>query len=78
MAELIVVHGVGNRVALWERHPDHPGGEAFVAGPKPVQVAATLQVQRLIRTGALVEVKSGPAPEPEPAPVTAPKRKASK
>lgn len=81
MAKLITVHGLGDRVALWERHPSHPGGEAFVAGSKPVQVAATPQVSRLIRAGVLVEVEPKPEPEPESAATlepTPPKRKAGK
>jgi len=46
----------GNPVALYERNAAHPGGEAFVAGDKPVKVAVTAEVSRLIRDGILVEV----------------------
>lgn len=49
------------RVALFESHPDHPGGEAFVAGP-PVQVALTAMVDRKLAFGELIEVD---APKPE-------------
>ncbi|MGN6814407.1 MAG: hypothetical protein ACTHMP_26370 [Thermomicrobiales bacterium] len=45
-----------DRVALWERHPDHPDGEIFVAGATEVQAAATAEVTRAIRDGRLIEV----------------------
>lgn len=34
---------MGDRVALWERHPDHEGGEVFIAGQDqpPVEVPMT-------------------------------------
>lgn len=64
MAELITVHGTGDRVALWERDPAHPGGEAFVAGPALVQVAPTPAVLAGIRVGRLVEIKPKPAHQP--------------
>jgi hypothetical protein len=51
------------RVVLFERDPDHPNGEAFVAigvdgsGKQPVfQVAKTQSVERLIVDGALTEI----------------------
>lgn len=58
----IVVRGtqgnsVVNRVALSERHPDHPGGEAFVAGRRPVLVAETPTVKVALREGRLEEVE---------------------
>ena len=43
------------RVALFEQHRDHPGGEAFVAGP-PVQVAVTPLVERKLASGELAKV----------------------
>lgn len=46
----------GNPVALREVNPKHPGGEAFVAGPKPVEVALTAEVQAKLREGVLEEV----------------------
>jgi hypothetical protein len=45
-----------NRVALWERHPAHPGGEVFIAGERAVDVAGTAAVQRALKDGRLVEV----------------------
>ncbi|MGE0131871.1 MAG: hypothetical protein AB7U82_27625 [Blastocatellales bacterium] len=54
----------GNTVALWEQHPKHPGGGAFIAGPKPVEVALTPQVRLLIRDGVLEEIA---APDAAPA-----------
>lgn len=52
------------RVALFEQHKDHPGGEVFVAGP-PVQVARTLLVERKLTNGDLVECDAPTPPEPE-------------
>lgn len=46
----------GNVVALYEAHADHPDGEAFVAGPEPVDVARTPQVHRLLSEGTLEQV----------------------
>lgn len=51
-------------VALWEKDPAHPADpenpdaphEAYVAGDKPVKVALTSLVTKLIREGTLVEV----------------------
>jgi len=55
------------RVALWERHPDHPEGEIFVAsGGGPVRAARTPLVLRALADGALRE--QAPAP-PETVPV---------
>lgn len=51
------------RVALFENHPDHPGGEAFVAGP-PVEVALTTLVEKKLASGVLVQV-SAPKPKQE-------------
>lgn len=48
-----------DRVVLFERDPAHPGGEAFVGGEGPDQVARTTRVVTLLRDGLLVEV-----PEP--------------
>lgn len=55
------------RVALWERHPDHPGGEIFISGETAVSVAETQAVQARLKSGVLVLCE-----EPEPA---APRRK---
>lgn len=46
----------GNRVALWQVHPDHPGGEVFVVGDKGVKVAETDAVKEAIKDGKLVQV----------------------
>lgn len=43
----------GNTVALWERHPDHPGGEVFVAGEREVEAARTAAVERALKDGRL-------------------------
>lgn len=61
-----------NRVALWERHPGHPNGELFVAGPAPVQAAKTATVLRKLGSGALVEVAAGISPAPKKTPLDAP------
>lgn len=56
-----------DQVALWETHPDHPGGECFVAGvsAKPITVALTRKVLEALANGRLVEVTE-PATTPEP------------
>jgi len=75
MTELITVSAArqDGRVALWERHPDHPGGEVFVAADSGrVRVARTPAVLAALAAGRLVAVAPAVpvvAPEPEPAPV---------
>ena len=54
----------GNRVALWERHPDHPDGEVLIAGLDEHKVAETPAVKAALRLGNLVEVKPPPKPKP--------------
>lgn len=55
----------GNKVALWEKHPDHPAPdhEIFVAGDMEVEAAETARVLRAIADGRLqkVEKKSNSA-----------------
>jgi hypothetical protein len=67
----------GNQVALWERHPDHPGGEVFVAGPDEFEVAETAAVKKRLNDGWLVKVKLlSKEPEPSlPEPPARPGRK---
>lgn len=61
-----------NQVALWERHPDHPGGEVFLAGDGEFEVAATPAVETRLRKGSLVLVEPAVASAPDsPEPVTA-------
>lgn len=43
-------------VALWERHPDHPGGEVFLAGEGEFEVALTPAVEARLRDGRLIVV----------------------
>lgn len=45
-----------HRVGLWEQHPEHPGGEAFVTGTQPVEVAETPAVQKALAEGRLRKV----------------------
>ena len=54
-----------SRVAIWERHPDHPktekfpdGGEIFISDDKEHEVAETAKVKRFIRDGILVKVET--------------------
>lgn len=47
-----------NRAALWERHPDHPTGEIFVAGDRVVKAALTAQVQAALSEGRVMQVAS--------------------
>lgn len=74
MTELINVQpGRGDgRVALYEVHPDHPDGEAWVASAgQTVQVARTPLVARKLQSGDLVEINpavapAAPAPDDDP------------
>lgn len=61
------------RVGLWERAPEHPGGEVWVSGDQVVEVAETTMVLQQLQSGALVRV-SGPqgAPESKPEALPAP------
>jgi len=71
MADLIWVQPGRDdgRVALSEKHRDHPDGEAWVATTgTPVQVARTLAVERKLARGALVEVDAPKAASKEPLP----------
>lgn len=52
-----------NDVALWEKHPNHPGQEIFVAGEAVVEAAKTPRVMRAFSDNRLVEV-----PKPAAAP----------
>ena len=77
MAELIKVKSADpNRVALWERHEDHPNKEIFVSGRHVVEVALTPAVQRKLDQGVLLRVEpeapaeETPATEETPAPKT--------
>lgn len=47
----------GGRVALWERHPAHPDGEVFLAGPGVFEVALTPAVETRLSRGVLVRVE---------------------
>ena len=50
-------------VALWERHPAHPGGEVWLIGAGEFDVAATPAVEARLRSGSLVLVEAtAPAP----------------
>lgn len=46
------------RVALWERHPAHPGGEVLIAGERVYAVGDTPAVREALRDGRLVEIKA--------------------
>lgn len=59
----VVSNRVDDRVVLWERDPQHPGGEAFVGGSAPAEVGRTGEVERLLHAGLLLEV-----PEPQDGP----------
>ena len=68
MAQIKVkVTRTDGRVALWERHPDHPEGEVFLATKDQIAIVAlTAGVMDAIRAGNLEEVRELPAPEPAP------------
>lgn len=68
MAKLITVKSAlkdTSRVALWERHADHPGGEIFVADDKEHQVAETPAVVLAIKEDKLVKVSGEFAAAPK-------------
>lgn len=79
MAELILVKAANpERVALWERHADHPNEEAWVAGEDAVLVALTPLVQRKLDQGVLLRIEPAleETPVTEEAPVKPKKAKA--
>lgn len=45
-----------NDVALWDKHPDHPTGEIFVAGDEVVEAAETPRVLQALGNGRLEKV----------------------
>lgn len=45
----------GSRVALYESHPSHPGGEAFVAGENVVEAGETGEVLRALAEGRIAK-----------------------
>lgn len=49
------------QAVLFERHPDHPGGEVFISGNDTIHtVAPTAEVMARIKDGRLVEVTAKP------------------
>lgn len=48
----------GDRVAFWERHPAHPGGEVLIAGAAVFEVGDTVEVQNALKDGRLVKVET--------------------
>lgn len=71
MTEIISVMAakVDDRVALWERHPDHPTGEIWIVGDgQPHEVALTPRVVALLKDGTLLQVQTFSEPEVEPQP----------
>ena len=55
------------QVALWERHPAHPDGEAFIADGDQHRVAATPMVLAAVARNVLVIVPDVDVPALEPA-----------
>jgi hypothetical protein len=58
--EAVPQRGENQRVVLWEAHPQHPSGEAFLVPGPARHVALTPEVSRAIRDGLVKRV-------PEPA-----------
>lgn len=58
--ELHLEQSAGNPVALWEKHPAHPGGEVLIAGDKPVRVARTERVVEKLRAKELIQIEDMP------------------
>lgn len=70
-----------DHVALWERHPEHPGGEVYIADNEMHQVAETAAVRSALSRGVLVEVQAArvvtetpPPPARPPQPARRPQR----
>lgn len=60
-----------DRVVLSEKHPDHPGGEAFVGGSAPDYVFRTPEIERCLRDGLMVEIPEPPEGRKKPIPLSA-------
>ncbi len=65
----VVSNRKDDRVVLFERDPAHPGGEAFVGGSGPAEVAKTPEVQRLLREGLVVQIPEPPDNRKKPVPI---------
>jgi hypothetical protein len=67
MEEMMLVRAgrADGQVALWDRNPAHPDGEAWVCGGTPVLVARTRAVLAGLADGRLVEVEAAQQPVPE-------------
>lgn len=53
------------KVLLWERHPDHPEGETYIANDgNTVEVSETLAVKQLLKDGAIERVNWNNKPIP--------------
>lgn len=55
-----------DRTVLFERDPVHPGGEAFIGGSVPDCVAKTPEVERLLRSGEIIEIPEPPESRKKP------------
>ena len=60
MAQLITVQyaRTDGRVAVWERNPDHPTGEIYIASAGTYAVAQTAGILSALREGSLIEVRT--------------------
>lgn len=67
----VLSNRVDDRVVLFERSPEHPGGEAFVGGAAPARVGRTGTVEDLLRRGLLLEVPEPPEGPKKPKPTAA-------
>lgn len=52
------------KVCLWDRHPDHPDGEAFVAGDTAALVAQTPAVVTALGQGRIVKTSAPKRKQP--------------
>jgi hypothetical protein len=50
-----------HQVLLFETDTAHPNGEAFIAGPIPVEVGDTHRVRELLKDGAIEKVSAAEA-----------------
>lgn len=61
-----------DRVVFWETDNEHPGGEAFIGGSAPAQVARTGAIEALLRSGVIVEIPEPPDGPKKPLPMIQP------
>jgi hypothetical protein len=60
-----------DRTVLFERDPEHPGGEAFVGGATPAKVGRTARIDQLLHSGEIIQIPEPPDGPKKPVDVAA-------